>query len=59
MSLEVGRVPETLVANLAFKRPFASVHTHMTIEVSHTVECLCADVALKVLHSVYALYCVR
>ena len=47
MVLEVGIQSEPLLADFAFKRPFPCMGPHMTIEVSHFVECLCADVASK------------
>ena len=50
---------EPLLADFAFKRPIAGVDTHKTIEVEQPTPCLFADVALKVLLSVYPLQCVR
>ena len=60
MVLETGLPSEPLVAKFAFKRSFARVNKYyMSIDVGQMVERLCADVALKFLHSVYLLHCVR
>ena len=50
---------ETLLANFAFKWSLPRMGPHMGIDVGQLAERLCADVALKVLHSVYPLHCVR
>ena len=59
MVLEASRLSEPLLANFAFIRLFPGMGPRMTIECTHLAERLCADVALKVLHSVYPLQRVR
>ena len=48
MLLQSGGLIETLWTNVATKRLFARVNKHVTIEVAHLAESLCADVALEV-----------
>ena len=57
--VQVAKLRETFVANLAHVRPFARVRPKMDIEVCQLAERLCADVALKVLLSVYPFQRVR
>ena len=60
VDIEVGNLNEPLFADFAFKRPFARVRTQMDLEMGQKWgACLCTDVALKVLLSVYPLHCVR
>ena len=60
MDIEVGNLNDPLFADFAFKRPFARVRAQMDLEMGQKWgACLCTDVALKVLLSVYPLHCVR
>ena len=57
--VQVAKLRETFVANLAHVRSFARVRLKMDIEVCQMTERLFARVALKVLLSIYPLQRVR
>ena len=59
MPLEVEGMIETLAANVTTERSFARMNPKIGIEVGQLAARLGADDALKVLHSVYLLHCVR